>query len=294
MSNIECLKNEPLSKHTTYRIGGAVDFMFFPKTNAEVKIIGEFIQKNELPYFVLGNGSNLLAPTEALNGVIINTKKWNIEILEEKHFLKIGAGVLNAKILRYCGEHGLSGLEYLSGVPGTFGGAIYMNAGTRAEWVSEVLESIEIISLKGLERTVEKKDFSFSYRHQSILFADELVSSGFVRLKKVDKDNLKKNLVDMIQKRKRAQPIEMPSCGSVFRNPEGENSWRLIDECGLRGKIIGAAQISPKHSNFIVNLGGATKEDVLSLIQLAKESVKDRFGIDLVEEVKILEMRFLQ
>lgn len=288
------LKEENLSKYTTYRIGGPAKIFALPKTKEDLFAIGAYLQATHEPYFVLGNGSNVLAPDEGFGGVVICTRDLNpgIEFLPHAQ-VRAGASTLNARILRASAEQGLGGLEALSGVPGNVGGAVYMNAGTASGWIDTVLLEVEVVNLRGGSRVIPKEELKYSYREQHFLKDGELVWSALLQLQKEDKETVTKRLADSMKKRKAAQPIELPSCGSVFRNPDGHNAWKLISDAGLRGISHGGAAISDKHCNFIVNNGGAKKEDVLFLIQLAKEKVYNKFQIKLHEEVIQMQPRYL-
>lgn len=283
------LENESLAKYTSYRIGGPARWLALPRLREHFFAIGKFLRESGTPYFILGNGSNVLAPDEGFAGVVICTRELEpkIEFLENQR-VRATASVLNARLLRACAEKGLGGLECLSGVPGNLGGAAYMNAGTRDGWLSECIESVELLDLRGGEREVKGEALQYSYREQHFLKEGELLWAATLRLKAEDPAAIRQRLAELVKKRKAAQPIELPSCGSVFRNPEGKNAWKVIDEAGLRGLKQGGARISAKHSNFIVNEGGATRADVLFLIQTAKEKVYNQSGIRLQEEVVLL------
>jgi UDP-N-acetylmuramate dehydrogenase len=287
------LENEPLSKYTSYRIGGPAKVLALPRTKAHLYRIGEFLRKTREPYFVLGNGSNVLAPDEGFPGVVTCTRELEgaIDFLPENR-VKAGAGTLNARLLRACAEKGLGGIDELSGVPGNLGGAVYMNAGTAKGWIAQALESVEVVNLRGTTRTVT--DLKFSYREQHFLEDGDLIWAATLRLTKEPPEQIKARLADAVKRRKAAQPIELPSCGSVFRNPPNKSSWQCIDEAGLRGLQRGGAQISPKHSNFIVNNGGATRADVLFLVETAQKTVYDKLGIQLQREVILMEPRNLE
>jgi UDP-N-acetylmuramate dehydrogenase len=208
--------------------------------------------------------------------------------------VRASAGILNARLLRACAEKGLGGIDELSGVPGNLGGAIFMNAGTAQGWIGQRLQAVETISLRGGERTIQRPDLKFSYREQHFLQEGELVWAATLQLETQDSDSIKQRLAEAVKRRKAAQPIELPSCGSVFRNPDGTSSWKCIDAAGLRGFKKGGAQISPKHSNFIVNNGGATRADVEFLIQTIQEKVYNQSGIRLHREVILMEPKVLE
>jgi len=287
--------DEPLSKYTTYRIGGPARVLALPKTKDHLLEIGAFLLRSGEPYFILGNGSNVLAPDEGFPGVVICTRDLEplIEFLSENR-VRASASTLNSRILRACAEKGLGGIDELSGVPGNLGGAVVMNAGTAKGWIADALENVELLDLRGGERIVSREALRYSYREQHYMNEGEVVWAATLKLKAEDPEAIRLRLAESIKKRKAAQPIEMPSCGSVFRNPEGKNSWRVIDEAGLRGMGQGGARISQKHSNFIVNEGGARCADVLFLIETAKEKVFQQSGVRLQQEVMVLAPRYLK
>lgn len=292
-ADVPHLKDEPLAKYTSYRIGGPAAFFALPKEKEHLFAIGRFLRGSGLPYFVLGNGSNVLAPDEGFPGVVICTRDIAPFIEFNGELVRAAASTLNARLLRACAEKGLGGLDALSGVPGNLGGAVFMNAGTASGWIDQVLEEVEAISLDGGERKIPLADLRYSYREQHFLKPGELVWAASLRLKKEEPDAIRARLAESVKKRKAAQPIELPSCGSVFRNPEGKNAWKLISDAGLRGFAQGGARISAKHCNFIVNEGGARKADVLFLIETARSKVKETAGVDLQPEVVLLEPNYL-
>lgn len=294
-ASVPHLREEPLARYTSYRIGGPARIFALPKEKEHLFEIGKYLLETGEPYFILGNGSNVLAPDEGFPGVVICTRDLqpSIEFLEGNR-VRATASTLNARLLRACAERGLGGIEALSGVPGNLGGAIFMNAGTAVGWIESALESVDVLDLRGCERTVSKAELKYSYREQHYLRDGEIIWAATLQLKSEEAEQIKARLAEMVKKRKAAQPIELPSCGSVFRNPEGKNAWKLISDAGLRGFAQGGARISSKHCNFIVNEGGAKKEDVLFLIQLAKEKVYNSSGVKLHEEVVLLSPKFLR
>lgn len=286
---VPTLQNEVLAKHTTYRIGGPARFLALPESVEHLRVLGEHLRKTGEAYAVLGNGSNVLVPDEGFPGWIIKTTALPsfLEFLPGDR-VRVGAGVNNSRVLRACADEGLSGLEYLAGVPGTIGGAVWMNAGTAEGWVEQNLESVEAFSFSRGETKYLGEQLKYSYREQHFLGDNEIVLAATFKMKRGDPEAIKKSLGDSLKKRKAAQPIEMPSCGSVFRNPTGTSAWKCIERVGLKGFAIGGACFSPKHSNFIVNEGGAKMQDVLDLIELAKQRVKEKLGVELKEEVVVL------
>jgi len=285
--------DEPLSAHTSYRIGGSARYFTLPETKEHLWSIGAYLKATGTPYFLLGNGSNVLAPDEGFPGVVICTKNLTAFMEFEGESVRASAGTLNARLLRACAEKGLGGIDALSGVPGNLGGAVYMNAGTAVGWIEEALFEVEVLHLGGGERKVAKAELRYSYREQHYLQPGEMIWAATLKLKREDPDAIRARLAEAIKKPKAAQPIELPSCGSVFRNPEGKNAWKLIADAGLRGYARGGARFSEKHCNLIVNEGGARKADVLALIEMAREKVRASAGVALQPEVIQMEPKYL-
>lgn len=285
------LEQEALSKHTTYRIGGPARIFAKPVTKDHLWQIGKYLQNSGEGYFVLGNGSNVLAPDQGFPGVVICTLDLEPGIKIDGKKVLASAGTLNSRLLRECADHGLGGIEYLSGVPGNLGGAIFMNAGTASGWIDSVAKKVEATSLLGGCRWIEL--LSFSYRKQHFLEPHEIVTAAELQLIPEEPALIKSKLAESSKKRKAAQPIELPSCGSVFQNPPGKNAWRVVEELGLKGLKQGGAAISEKHSNFIVNLGGATAADVLYLVNRIKKEAKEKLGLEMHQEVVVMEAKHL-
>ena len=270
--------------------------MAFPETVEHLQELAVHLKKTGEPFAFLGNGSNMLVPDEGFDGWIINTLRMPSKIVRvNKTDLRVGAAVLNGRLLRRCVEFGLGGLEYLSGVPGTIGGAVVMNAGSATDFIENALVSVRSFCFQTQqEKTYTGTELSFSYRKQEFMGSLELVMEADFQLAETSGEEVRELLKAAMRRRKAAQPIEEPSCGSVFRNPKAEKAWQLIDATGLRGVSQGGAQISGKHSNFIVNKGGARMKDVLFLIKLAQEAVSHQFQIDLVPEVVLLKPSYLK
>ena len=288
------LQQEPLSKHTTFRIGGPAEIFALPKTKEDLFAIGKFLHNSGKSYFLLGKGSNVLASDDGFQGVVICTDALEpfLEFLPDG-CVRASASSPNARLLRACAEQGLGGIEYLSGVPGNLGGAVFMNAGTSSGWIEQALESVEVVGLEGAARTIYKKQLQFSYREQHFLRPGEVIVAATLKLNPEPRETVLPRLAEASRKRKEAQPIELPSCGSVFRNPPNTSAWKLIHEVGLKGHQVGGARFHPKHCNFITNEGGATQKDVLTLIQLAKEKVLQQTGVSLQEEVILIKPKWL-
>jgi len=286
VSNFE--KNIKLASHTTFKIGGPAKYFFKAKTKIElIGAIGES-KKIKIPVFILGQGSNLLISDKGFDGLVIKVQNSKLEIKGLKIFAE--AGVLLSKIVKESGEKGLSGLEWAGGIYGTVGGAVKGNAGAFGGEIKDVIEEVEVYDIKTEKIKIFKaKECCFKYRESIFKKRENLIIiSALFKLKKGKKNKIKRNIKNYLDYRAKNHPLNFPSAGSVFKNPSKKSAGELIGKCGLAGKTIGQAQISSKHSNFIINLGGAKAFDVLSLINLAKKEVKDEFGIELKEEIKYL------
>ncbi|MBI3018670.1 MAG: UDP-N-acetylmuramate dehydrogenase [Deltaproteobacteria bacterium] len=284
------LWNEPLSAHTSLKVGGRVHAYIFPKDVKEVCDLIHALEKNHAHYKVLGDGSNFLPTDEDFSGVILNLAALDeISILEEtpeRILVQVGAGVSKQKLLFWAASKGFSGIEFLSGIPGQVGGGLFMNAGTHLGSFSDVAKKVFLVTQKG---EVEEKALGsddFSYRAQSFS-KNKIIVDCVLRFTHGNPKEIEEKVKKMIAERKAAQPLNTPNCGSVFKNPNGNSAGKLIESAGLKEYRVGNAMVSPKHANFIVNLGGATAKDILSIIQHVKKTVKELKGVELQEEVVI-------
>lgn len=278
---------EPLAKHTTMRVGGPARVFVQPSDKeAFVKIIG-LVRELGLAFKVLGKGSNLLASDDVFEGVIIQTDKGLNYTTIEGPLVTVGAGVADVKLALDVAKLGLSGLEFLSGVPGTIGGAVFMNAGAYKKEIGDVLIKVQIVNERNELVWLEKADLELSYR-KSIFQRqpDWLIVEAVLQLEPGNKDDILATIRSRRQKRITAQPLEMPSAGSTFRNPEGHAAWQLISDSGLRGYTVGGAKVSEKHTNFVVNAGGATAQDVADVIAHVQETVCEKEGLKMHQEVE--------
>jgi len=287
----ELLYNEPLAKHSFYKIGGPSSIFAVPKGKEDLKVIADGIAETQLPYFVLGKGTNLLIADQGFEGIVIDVTRMNsrIESIDDS-VLSIGASMPLFILLQKAGREGWAGFELLTGIPGTVGGAVFMNAGTHLGWSSKLLVGVEIFSLEeGKWIQFSESDLKYSYRKNHFLPKDALIWSAKWKYEKTSPGKVAALIKETLDRRKKTQPIELPSCGSVFKNPEpgGKHAWQVIDEIGLRGKSVGGAVFSEKHCNFIVNQGGAKASDVKALIDLAKSRAK-KIGVEIHEEVRYL------
>lgn len=277
----------PLSKHTTYRIGGRAKYLIYPKSELSLVRIVEVCKAQGLPYKVFGKGSNLLCSDNYYEGVVICLDRYFTDFnFEEDGTCIAQAGVSLIMLSNGAMKESLSGLEFASGIPATVGGAVVMNAGAYRSDMSAIVERVYV--LRDNECVwIEKSDLDYGYRHSLFLNHPDWVVLG-VEIKLHDGDQ--KEIRDLIdsrrQRRKDSQPLEKPSAGSVFRNPNDAQAWELIDKCGLRGKSIGGAKVSEKHANFIVNEGDATAEDIDQLVLLVQNAVFEKYGVHLKMEVE--------
>lgn len=287
--------DEPLSRHTYYRIGGPAAVFAAPKSAADVAWLARAIQATGIRRFVLGAGSNLLVSDDGFPGLIIRANRMQLDIgLLGPGVLRTGGGVAISSLLRKASQEGWGGLELLTGIPGSVGGAVVMNAGTHLGEVKNRVLRVEAYDLDssdtatlGAPRVYEGAALSFEYRRNRFLTPGALVWAVDWHVELEEPAAVKARIDETLARRKSTQPIEYPSCGSVFKNPRdaGLRAWEVVEKLGLRGHQIGGAQISQKHPNFIVNLGGARAADVLALIQLVKSRADSELGIAMEEEV---------
>ena len=282
-----CLMNESLKKHTTYGIGGPADLMIFPKSKQDLIKVIEIINDKKIQLTILGSGSNVLVSDNGIRGAVISLKNSLKQIEVDNNILYAECGTMLGKIVKHAVKNNLIGLENLNGVPGTLGGALIMNAGAWGGEISENLIHVEIMNSKSEIQKIQKKDLNFSYRQSSFNKDDILLSAKF-NLKKADKNVIKENFLEAQSGRKKSQPLNKRSAGSLFKNPKNNSAGKLLDEAGLKGFSIGDAKISEKHANFFINDGDASSRDMLMLIKKAHKEVKDKFNVNLSLEVKLM------
>lgn len=273
---------EPLSIHTTYKAGGLSRYFIEPYNLSELFTALEFAK--DKTFFILGAGSNVLFSDKLFDGVVISLKSFNRYVIAKNGNIICGAGCFLDNVISFSISNNLSGLENLSGIPGSVGGAIYMNAGAFDIEIKDFVTFIKTMDFLGNIKTYKKNDLTFSYRSSGL--RDEVVVEAVFTLKKGTAIENKR--VEILKKRAEKQPLEYLSCGSVFKRPKGNFAGALIESCGLKGYSIGKAEVSKKHANFIVNKGGATSSDIYNLINYVKEVVCKKYGIILEEEVKLV------
>ena len=280
--------DEMMSAHTSFKIGGAADVFASVKSVDEVRGLIDYCKKNDVPYMIMGNGTNMLVGDGGIRGVVIqiSANMQNCKIDGETVYAE--AGILMSKLSKLILKEELTGFETLSGIPGTLGGGIYMNAGAYGGEIKDVVSEVTYITQSGEIKTITNAEADFSYRHSR--FEDEkgTILSATLKLKKGNADEIKAAMDDYNKRRSDKQPLSMPSAGSTFKRPEGYFAGKLIQDCDLMGYSIGGAQISEKHAGFVVNKGGATAKDVLDLIEYTQKTVKEKFGVDLEPEVRLI------
>lgn len=281
-------QQEPMSRHTTFRIGGPADFYLCPHSTKEVQEIVEICKEEKLPYFVLGNGSNLLVSDKGYRGVVIQLWKNFSDITVKDCCIQAKAGALLSKVATEALEAGLTGMEFASGIPGTIGGAAFMNAGAYGGEMKDIIKSVKVLDTQGEVRILPKEELKMGYRTSIVKEKGYTVLSVELELSKGNREEIRNTMEDLKERRTSKQPLEMPSAGSTFKRPEGYFAGKLIMDSGLRGFSVGGAQVSEKHCGFVVNKGGATAMDVLTLIREVQRRVKEQFGVDLETEVRFL------
>lgn len=284
-----CLCNEPMSRHTTFRIGGEADRFVTVQTVKQLAGLLSVLEADGIPRFVLGNGSNLLVSDKGIRGVVIKLdgdfKK--LELLPDGRTIRAGAAVSLASACALARDNSLSGLEFAWGIPGFVGGAVYMNAGAYGGELKDVATKIIHMLPNGETATVSGEEAAFAYRRSRYTGGRDIILSAELTLAPGDPSAIAAEMDELMTRRKDKQPYEMPSAGSVFKRPQNGFAAALIEECGLKGRTVGGAQVSPKHSGFIVNIGGATCADVLELIEIIKREVLEKTGTELECEVRV-------
>lgn len=279
---------EPMSKHTTFRIGGPADFYLCPHSTKEVQQTVQICKEENLPYFILGNGSNLLVSDKGYRGAIIRLWKNFSDISVKDCCITAKAGALLSKVAAEALEEGLTGMEFASGIPGTIGGAVFMNAGAYGGEMKDIIKEVKVLDDQGEIRVLSNEEMKLGYRTSIVKEKGYTVLSAVLQLKKGEVSVIRETMEDLKNRRTSKQPLDMPSAGSTFKRPEGYFAGKLIMDSGLRGFSVGGAQVSEKHCGFVVNKGGATAEDVTALIREVQRRVKEKFGVELETEVRFL------
>lgn len=285
----EVIYDAPMKKYTSFKCGGNASVLIIPDSLDNLNRIIEFSYSKNVKPFIIGNGSNLLVTDKGINGVVvkIGSNLSDIKLVDETT-IYCEAGASLKSLCMFALENSLSGLEFAYGIPGTLGGAVYMNAGAYGGEMKDVLYSVNHIDNDGKSGTLEKENLQLGYRHSAYTDNGFVITSAVMKLTKADKKDIKEAMDDKLQRRKDKQPLEYPSAGSTFKRPEGYFAGALIEDCGLKGYTVGGAQVSEKHAGFVINKGGATSTDVITLISDVQRIVKEKHGVTLETEVKIV------
>lgn len=285
--DIEILKDEPMKKHTTFRVGGPAEMFVSPSLDEISEIMaaaGEF----GIPVTIIGNGSNLLVGDKGISGLVLEIGKEAEEITVEGNRLRVSAGAMLSKAANVAASNNLGGMEFAAGIPGSLGGAVVMNAGAYGGEMKDIIESVEVLTAEGQKKTLSLKELDLSYRHSCIQEKGYIVLSAVLRLESRPEEEIRAVMAELRDKRVDKQPLEFASAGSTFKRPEGYFAGKLIQDAGLRGYSVGDAQVSEKHCGFVINRGNATAAQILQLISDVQKKVLEEFGVELETEVKMI------
>ena len=288
LGNDRVLEAEPMGKHTTFRIGGPADLFVAPENTDEIKKLIAICKEEEVPYFILGNGSNLLVSDKGYRGVIIQLYRSFGQITLMENEIHAQAGALLSGIAAMAREASLTGFEFAGGIPGTLGGAVVMNAGAYGGEMKDVLKEVTVLTPEGQVVTLQARELQMGYRTSIIKESGYIVLEAVISLKKGDQDEIKSRMQELAGMRSSKQPLSYPSAGSTFKRPEGYFAGKLIMDSGLRGYTHGGAQVSEKHCGFVINAGGATARDVCELMEHVQKTVYEKYNVKLEPEVKFL------
>jgi len=280
--------NEPLAPYTTWKIGGPADLFIVPATKEKLAVCLKLLNQYSLPWLVIGRGSNLLVGDQGFRGVVLKINETLEFIRFEGTLVYAGAACSFVKLSRLAAKEGLTGLEFAGGIPGSVGGAVYMNAGAHGSDISHILKQAEVMLQTGELIIMQKEELQYAYRHSLLHHVPGIVTEAVFELMEGDRKEIAGAMAAYRDRRVRTQPLQMACAGSVFRNPDHDHAARLIEAAGLKGLRVGGAEVSEKHANFIVNIGQATAQDVLTLIDLIQTTIKQKFGIQLIPEVLVV------
>ncbi len=288
LPDLEWVCDEPMAKHTSFRIGGPARRMAFPKTREQLVVLAGLLQEAGIEPLLLGNGTNLLVADEGLDTVVINTSAQLSRVEQTGECeLTADAGVSLCQLALFAWKQGLAGLAFAHGIPGTLGGGVVMNAGAYGGELKDVIADVTALYPDGV-RTLTADEMGFSYRHSVFSSGEGIVLGAKLKFEPGDPNAIKAKMDELMARRKASQPLEFPSAGSTFKRPPGHYAGPLIESCGLKGARIGGAEVSCKHAGFVVNAGGATCADVLALMEKVQKTVFDTYGVLLEPEVKIV------
>lgn len=279
------LYDEPLKKHTTFQVGGNTDCLIFVEKEKELQAVFNLLSKEHVPFFVIGNGSNLLVSDDGFEGVILETKHLMNSISIDGTTITAEAGVLMSKIGVEALRHSLTGFEFAAGIPGTIGGGTVMNAGAYGGELKDVIKSVRVLTTEGELVDIPGDEMDFGYRHSIVRQKNYIITSIVIELSNGDETQIKSRMDELTEARRSKQPLEFPSAGSTFKRPEGYFAGKLIEEAGLRGYSVGGAQVSEKHCGFVINKGNATAKDIDTLMRNVSQKVFENAGVTLEPEV---------
>lgn len=282
------LKNVPLKEHISFKVGGPCECMVFPSSAEDISTAVQVCKAESIPYYILGNGTNVIALDEGYKGVIIKMGKLLGEIFREGNCLRAQSGVLLSNLSKKAYEYSLTGLEFAGGIPGSVGGGIMMNAGAYGGELKNVVKTVTALSKDGEVYTMNVEDCEFEYRNSIFQKNGSIVLEAVFELEEGDQEEILAVMQDLSKKRTEKQPLNYPSAGSTFKRPEGHFAGKLIQDSGLKGICIGGAQVSELHAGFVINKGGASASDILELIELVKNTVYDKYQVMLHPEVRVI------
>jgi UDP-N-acetylmuramate dehydrogenase len=285
LQEAEVLENEPMNRHTSFKIGGLSDLFITPSTINSIESIIKVCKQFEVSYFILGNGSNILVSDNGIRGAVLRLNSNFDKITVNDDCITCEAGSALSAVCLVAQRNSLSGIEFAYGIPGTIGGAVYMNAGAYGGEMKNIVASSKYINIYG-KHSFDARQHDFAYRHSVYSNSDKIITSVTIKLNKGNANEIQDKMNDLMQRRKDKQPLEAPSAGSVFKRPEGHFAGTLIEQCGLKGTAVGGAMVSNKHAGFIINTGNASCDDVLNLIELIKNTVFTKTGLMLESEIR--------
>lgn len=280
--------DEPMKKHISFKVGGPADILVKPNSEEQIRDIIKLLKKENVPYIMIGNGSNLLVKDGGIRGVVVEISNTFNDFEIDGNFVRVKSGALLSLVGKAILRAELKGFEFAAGIPGTLGGALAMNAGAYGGEMKDIVKSVRLMDTDGNIFEFTNEQMEFEYRKSILTRTDYIVLSTVIELQKGNYEDIKATMMDFTQRRVTKQPLSLPSAGSTFKRPEGHFAGKLIEDCGLKGLTLGGAQVSEKHSGFVVNIGNAKAKDLLDLMYVVKSTVKAKFDVSLEEEVKVL------
>ena len=280
------LLNEPMSKHTSFKTGGNAKFFVKAYSISEIKKVLKIVKENKIPLFILGNGTNLLVKDKGFDGIVLQIKLNDINIVD--NIVTVDAGVKNAVLSNKILEKGLTGFEFASGIPGTIGGAIKMNAGAYGNEMKDIVQEVTYIDFDGNVSAISNEQCKFEYRNSIFFKLNCVILQTKLKLEQGNKEEIQNKIKELAIQRKEKQPLEYPNAGSTFKRGEDFITAKVIDECGLKGYSIGGAEVSQKHAGFIINKNNATSQDILNLIKYVQNKVKEKTGKEIKLEIEVI------